>query len=171
MRRGIGGHFVNFGLINFAAVRVGSSFCFALELTIDYFEFIFSRNDGKVFITSEFFRILCKVCFVFIFGFLHSLGLVSLVDYGGKGRDQNTREDRNNGDDNDELYDRKALFVEFFLSKNSMFAGAFPPENIIDHARRRLSTGEQCESMYTDAFPSVNTHFVSCCFVHVRKGL
>lgn len=54
-----------------------------------------------------------------------------------------------------------------------MFTGAFPPENIIDHARRRLSTGEQCESMSTDAFPSVNTHFVRCelLFSTCTKGI
>ena len=83
---------------------VGSNFCFALELTIDYIEFIFSGNDDKVFVTLKSGSIFCKVSFIFILGFLHCFGLVSLVDYGGKGRDQNTREDCNNGDDNDELY-------------------------------------------------------------------
>lgn len=83
------------------------------KLSLCYMEIITSGLNAKVKIRN-FFGMIGKIKFVCILGFLHSLGLVSLVDYGGKGRDQNTREDRNNGDDNDELYDRKALFVEFF---------------------------------------------------------
>ncbi len=85
-----------------------------VKLTIFYFKGIVTSYNDEFFCSVKFCGIFSKVSLIFISGFLHSLGLVSLGNYGGKGRDQNTREDCDNGDDNDELYDSKALFVEFF---------------------------------------------------------
>ena len=52
-----------------------------------------------------------------------------------------------------------------------MFTGAFPPENIIDHARRRLSTGEQCEG-YVHRRLSIGKHtFCELLFSTCTKGI
>ncbi len=77
-------------------------------------EHIITIGNANVSFKSGLVCVFCKIHFISIFGFLHCFGLFSLCYYICESRDKNTGEDRDNGDYDDEFYDRKALFVEFF---------------------------------------------------------
>lgn len=77
--------YIYFRQINFVRfIIVCSIFCSCIEFSVSDFKIIFAGNNIKILRSVKVFCILGKVSFVFILGFLHSLGLVSLVDYGGQ---------------------------------------------------------------------------------------